>query len=113
MTDDVSDAIKNCRSGLLIISRGTAILLLAVYAAYLRFQLSTHAFLFKPKNRRRSQGARPIEGGEASDDEEAGEGARGEEENEEEEKLEMAPLIAGAALLLVTVITSFAADYRE
>lgn len=109
-TKDVSDAINNCRSGLLIISRGTAILLLVVYAAYLRFQLSTHAYLFTPKNKRISQAAQTVEPEEDGDEEaQVGEGARGEEEVEE--KLEMAPLIAGLALLLVTVITSFAADY--
>jgi len=33
-------------SGLLIISRGTAVLLLIVYVAYLFFQLKTHSYLF-------------------------------------------------------------------
>ena len=75
---------EHCRSGLLIISRGTAILLLFVYIAYLVFQLKTHAYLFK-----------------------AAEG------QEEEEALEMSTLSAGVALLSVTVVTSFAADYRE
>ena len=76
---------EHCRSGLLFISRGTSILLLLVYAAYLVFQLKTHAYLFQ-----------------------APEG-----EEEEEEKLEMTPLAAGSALLFVTIVTSFAADYRE
>lgn len=75
---------ERCRTGLLFISRGTAILLLFVYAAYLVFQLKTHAYLFQP-----------------------GEG------QEEEEELEMSTLSAGVGLLSVTVITSFAADYRE
>ncbi|KAF7363943.1 Vacuolar calcium ion transporter [Mycena sanguinolenta] len=35
------------QSGLLVISRGTAILLLGVYVAYLCFQLKTHAYLFE------------------------------------------------------------------
>jgi len=74
----------SCRSGLLIISRGTAILLLLVYIAYLFFQLKTHAYLFQAP-----------------------------EGQEEEEELQMSPPAAGAALLLVTVVTSFAADYRE
>ncbi|KAJ7137840.1 calcium/proton exchanger [Mycena epipterygia] len=38
---DVEDA------GLLVISRGTALLLLGVYVAYLCFQLKTHAYLFE------------------------------------------------------------------
>jgi len=77
------DAIEErCRSGLLIISRGTAILLLFVYMAYLVFQLKTHAYLFQAP-----------------------------EGQEEEEELEMSPVAAGSALLLITVTTSFAADY--
>jgi len=35
------------QSGLLAISRGTALLLLGVYVAYLCFQLKTHAYLFE------------------------------------------------------------------
>ena len=38
--------------GLLIISRGTAMLLLCVYIAYVIFQLKTHASLFNPPVRR-------------------------------------------------------------
>lgn len=34
------------RSGLLLISHGTSIILLLVYVAYLWFQLKTHAYLF-------------------------------------------------------------------
>ena len=79
-----SGAIERCKSGLLIISRGTAIVLLLVYVAYLIFQLKTHAYLFQAP-----------------------------EGQEEEEQLEMAPIAAGSALLLVTLVTSFAADYRE
>lgn len=91
-TDQPSTVEDSWRPGLLIISRGTAILLLFVYAAYLVFQLKTHAYLFKPQVRRDQEG---------------------EEEVEEEEAQEMSTLAAGTALLLVTVLTSFAADYRE
>ncbi|KAJ6490662.1 Sodium/calcium exchanger protein-domain-containing protein [Mycena vitilis] len=35
------------QSGLLVISRGTALILLGVYVAYLCFQLKTHAYLFE------------------------------------------------------------------
>ncbi|KAJ6531211.1 Sodium/calcium exchanger protein-domain-containing protein [Mycena capillaripes] len=35
------------QGGLLVISRGTALILLAVYVAYLCFQLKTHAYLFE------------------------------------------------------------------
>lgn len=40
------DPNESRQKGLLFISRGTAILLLGVYVAYLIFQLKTHASLF-------------------------------------------------------------------
>jgi Ca2+:H+ antiporter len=43
-----TDPDNGGRRGLLIISCGTAILLLGVYVAYLIFQLKTHASLFSP-----------------------------------------------------------------
>ncbi|KAI0780581.1 calcium/proton exchanger [Trametes elegans] len=67
--------------GLKIISRGTAILLLIVYIAYLYFQLKSHSYLYTPTV------------------------------DEEEEEPEMNIPAACSALLLVTVITSFCADY--
>jgi Ca2+:H+ antiporter len=42
------DLDEDGQRGLQYISRGTAILLLGVYVAYLFFQLKTHASLFKP-----------------------------------------------------------------
>lgn len=70
--------------GILFISRGTAIILLLIYVGYLVFQLRTHAFLY---------------------------GATEETPEEEEEQLEMSPFASILALLLVTVVTSFNADY--
>jgi Ca2+:H+ antiporter len=53
MSDELgTDLDEKGQRGLLIISRGTAILLLGVYIAYLIFQLKTHASLFVPKRRR-------------------------------------------------------------
>ena len=43
-----TDSDDGDRRGLLIISCGTAILLLGVYVAYLIFQLKTHASLLNP-----------------------------------------------------------------
>ena len=68
-------------SGLLVISRGTALLLLFIYAGYLYFQLKTHAHLFE-----------------------------GQSEGEEDEP-KMNTVSACLSLLIVTVITSFCADY--
>ncbi|THH29576.1 hypothetical protein EUX98_g4609 [Antrodiella citrinella] len=78
---DGSDLENIYADGLKFISRGTAILLLIVYIAYLYFQLRSHAFLFTA------------------------------EEDEEPEQAEMNTVSAGFALLLVTVVTSFCADY--
>jgi Ca2+:H+ antiporter len=47
----ISDLDEDGQKGLLIISRGTALLLLGVYVAYLIFQLKTHASLFNPRKR--------------------------------------------------------------
>ena len=44
-----SDPDEDVQKGLLIISRGTAIILLGVFVAYLVFQLKTHTFLFTSK----------------------------------------------------------------
>ncbi|EPQ57950.1 Calcium/proton exchanger [Gloeophyllum trabeum ATCC 11539] len=68
-------------SGLLTLSRGTALLLLVVYILYLFFQLKTHADYFKA------------------------------EEEDEPTEARMNMVAAGSALLLVTVVTSFCADY--
>lgn len=98
---------ERCHSGLVIISRGTAIMLLFVYAAYLFFQLKTHAYLFKPRSRTQNQDR------DGDQDEEQAQGQIQAQPEEEEEELRMAPVAAGFALLFVTVVTSFAADYRE
>ncbi|EMD38179.1 hypothetical protein CERSUDRAFT_82422 [Gelatoporia subvermispora B] len=78
---DGTDVVDDATRGLRIISRGTAMILLFVYIAYLVFQLKTHAYLYE------SNAA------------------------EEIETPHMSVPAAGSALLLVTVITSFCADY--
>jgi len=70
-------------AGLLIISRGTALVLLFVYCAYIFFQLKTHVELYSPGN----------------------------EEAIEEEEPKMSVVAAASSLLAVTVVTSFCADY--
>jgi len=47
MTPGPSNLLDAGEEGLLVISRGTALLLLCVYVAYLCFQLKTHAYLFE------------------------------------------------------------------
>ncbi|KAH9043074.1 Calcium/proton exchanger [Lactarius pseudohatsudake] len=92
----ISDLDEDGQKGLLIISRGTALLLLGVYIAYLIFELKTHAHLFISK--RQDPEARP-------------DGRVEEEEEEEEETPEMSVVAASVGLLAVTVLTSFVADY--
>ncbi|KAI0927472.1 hypothetical protein AcV5_008004 [Taiwanofungus camphoratus] len=79
VTPELDDSAEN---GLRIISRGTALLLLFVYVAYLIFQLKTHASLYQAQ-----------------------------EEDEEHELARMNVPAAASALLLVTIFTSFCADY--
>ncbi|PAV23831.1 Calcium proton exchanger [Pyrrhoderma noxium] len=88
-SDGVTPVRDPAKSGLLTISRGTAILLLFVYVAYLFFQLKTHANFFE-----RSESEHGLE-----------------DEEEEHEEQEMNVFAAGTALLIVTIVTSFCADY--
>ncbi|KAG8169930.1 hypothetical protein KVR01_000675 [Diaporthe batatas] len=74
----------------LILSRGTAIILLLLYCLYLFFQLRTHKNLFNP------------EVPENSDDE---------EDEEEAEEASMSAWSAAAILILTTIVISFCADY--
>jgi len=73
-------------AGLLIISRGTALVLLFIYCAYIFFQLKTHVELYSPDT---SENGEPLE----------------------EEEAKMSVYAAGFSLLAVTVVTSFCADY--
>ncbi|GAA5875247.1 hypothetical protein JCM16303_000554, partial [Sporobolomyces ruberrimus] len=66
---------------LLTLSRGTAIILILCYACYLYFQLSSHAYLFEA------------------------------EAEQEEEEAKMNVTAAVISLVIVTVVTSFCADY--
>jgi len=72
--------------GLLVISRGTAILMLFVYLTYLWFQLKTHSKLFHPD-------------------------ARDSQPRVEVQERNMNTCAAGVSLVIVTVVTSFCADY--
>ncbi|PWN23948.1 calcium/proton exchanger [Microstroma glucosiphilum] len=80
---DPSTQPGSTEAGILFISRGTSVVLLLVYMLYLFFQLKSHAFLY--------------------------EGEEGDQE--EEETPQMTPLAAVVALGVITVITSFSADY--
>jgi len=88
----VSDRDKDAQNGLLLISHGTAILLLGVYIGYLIFQLKTHPHLFVSKRKETD--------------------ARAGEFTEVEEEPPRMSVVAGSVGLLVSAImTSFVADY--
>ena len=102
---DGSDLDDRSENGLRVISRGTAILLLFVYVAYLIFQLKTHRHLY-------------LSGAEAQY--EAEEEARREgrplpprpaDFEEDGTEAEMNRVAAGVGLVAATVVTSFCADY--
>ena len=76
-------------SNVLILSHGTAVILLLLYVLYLIFQLKTHAQLFDAK----------------------GEGEQDDEQQEQEEGRVLSPPAAGIALVLVTVLVAICAEY--
>ncbi|WVW83058.1 calcium/proton exchanger [Kwoniella bestiolae CBS 10118] len=82
LEDGAPDPPDASLRGLLILSRGTSIILLATYLGYLYFQLRTHAQLFEAEQA----------------------------EDEEAEVASMDQWSAGAWLVIITVITAFCAD---
>lgn len=77
---------KDSDSNILVLSRGTAIIMLFLYCLYLYFQLKTHAHLF---------------------DAEAQDG----EEGEDKEPEILGPIPATVALVLITVLVAVCAEY--
>jgi len=77
-------ANKDTEANILILSHGTAIILLILYVMYLFFQLRTHASLFD---------------------------AEGQTEGEEEEVAVMGPWAAAGVLIVVTVAVAVCAEY--
>ncbi|PYH93890.1 calcium ion transporter Vcx1 [Aspergillus ellipticus CBS 707.79] len=83
------------RDNILILSHGTAIILLVLYVMYLYFQLKSHAALFEAAN----------------DDLADTENQGGEAEEDEEEEHILSPWAATVALIVVTVLVAICADY--
>lgn len=90
----LSQSEQNAQANILVLSHGTAIILLVLYVMYLYFQLRSHAQLFEESN--------------GSDMEQSATAA--EEEEEEEEPL-LNPWAATVALVIVTVLVAVCADY--
>ena len=81
-----SDASMDKEKNILILSHGTAIILLILYILYLLFQLKTHADLF-----------------DESEDEDG--------QGQEEDEVMLSPLAAATALVIVTVLVAICAEY--
>ncbi|KAJ5654529.1 hypothetical protein N7490_001532 [Penicillium lividum] len=87
----LSQSSHNAQDNILILSHGTAIILLIIYVMYLYFQLRSHAHLFEETN--------------GSDTENVG------LEPEEEEERLLSPWAATVALIAVTILVAICADY--
>lgn len=118
---------EETKKSILILSRGTSIILLLLYVLYLVFQLVTHTFLFKTKAEKEqyraereklkarnslieARGDAPLLSDiqtpadvEAQDSET--------QDSEEHPEPSMGPIAAGAVLLVTTVLVSICADY--
>ena len=92
----LANSDSDANANILILSHGTAIILLIVYILYLVFQLRTHTDLFESNSG-------------ASIEAQNGEQAAPAEEEEEERILN--PWAAAIVLLIVTVAVSFCAEY--
>lgn len=84
---------EETQKNILILSHGTAIILLILYVMYLYFQLKSHAELFEEVN--------------AENDEEN----QGQDSEEAEEEHLLSPWAATVALVIVTVLVAICADY--
>lgn len=89
------------RNNILLLSRGTAIILLLLYVMYLFFQLKSHATMF--------EAGVAEEGGRENQQNGTAEVVAPAEEDEEERILN--PLAAGIALVIVTVLVAVCAEY--
>ncbi|KAI9806032.1 MAG: hypothetical protein M1833_004439 [Piccolia ochrophora] len=81
------------KEGILLVSRGTSMILLVLYVMYLYFQLKSHASLFEETNAQEH-------------DAEGGEGA-----NKEEEEHILSPVAAAVVLVLITICVAVCAEF--
>ncbi|KAL1896162.1 Vacuolar calcium ion transporter [Sporothrix stenoceras] len=100
--DDSADK-KAKDESILILSRGTSIILLCLYVLFLFFQLHTHATLFDPETTP-SAFVNGLHSDEGSDDE-------GGSLDGEEEEPHMSPWSAAGVLVVVTLLVSVCAEY--
>ncbi|OKL59334.1 hypothetical protein UA08_05390 [Talaromyces atroroseus] len=94
MSDSYNTAPENTRNSILLLSRGTAIILLVLYVLYLVFQLKTHSRFFE------DQQSAVVEA----------EAGAAEAEPEAEDHI-LNPFAAGVALIVITIMVAICAEY--
>ncbi|CAK7221444.1 Vacuolar calcium ion transporter [Sporothrix curviconia] len=92
-------------ASILTLSRGTAVILLALYVLFLWFQLRTHANLFDPETTP-SAFVNGLHSDEGNSDDDGASATAG-----EEEEPHMSPWSAAAVLVVVTLLVSVCAEY--
>lgn len=104
---------KDNDAAMLILSHGTAIIMLLLYVLYLGFQLRTHASLFTDDHKKKNQN--PANGAENVSEEAPAAAfapSSDEEDDDDDDELPpMSPWAAGIVLLLTTVAVSICAEY--
>ena len=99
---------KDNDAAMLILSHGTALIMLGLYILYLGFQLRTHASLFTDEHKKNKKNA-------ANNSENAVENAQptpSQNDSDDDEELPaMSPWAAAVVLLLTTVAVSICAEY--
>lgn len=93
---------NNTKDNILVLSHGTAIILLIIYVLYLVFQLRTHNDLFEEES-----GATPDDNGSNDDSNHDG----NDDGSKEENAPVLTPWAAGVALVVVTLAVAVCAEY--
>ncbi|KAI4135993.1 MAG: hypothetical protein LQ347_000170 [Umbilicaria vellea] len=97
---------NNTKDNILVLSHGTAIILLIIYVLYLIFQLRTHNDLFEEES-----GATPDDNGNNDDGNNDGNNDENDDGSKEEKAPILTPWAAGVALVIVTLAVAVCAEY--
>lgn len=135
---DLKKPSRQTKDNILVLSHGTAIILLVLYVLYLNFQLRTHSFLFDPPRRPEDEEGHssPEDGGErleqhdveeehsTLEDRREGLEQHGEEEEHSspedrrggleqhgKEEVTLSPWAAATALVVITIVVAICAEY--
>lgn len=100
---------KDNDAAMLILSHGTALIMLGLYILYLGFQLRTHASLFTDEHKKNKKNAPNTF--ENADENAQPAPSQDDSDDEEEELPAMSPWAAAVVLLLTTVAVSICAEY--